>query len=291
MPPLPRKGQRNKRKAIWIDRPKTVRSNRCRAQRSTSQTRRPHRRREHRRSTCDPTAKRSRRPRHEQADLCGGGKQRWRWKIYGVNGSDPLPDREWREGFSDRRRHLNPDVFKSYKDEVDSEIVNLDDADGWVRFVDICDEHKDSTVVVNTAARNNIGVAAYGGTLSRSLEELERELVTLWVINRQRDSLELLGDYMDAIPNSTVHVAKNGYFGSDIKFELYNNSNVKKAVEAKNGLSVFFPDMADRVSDDLYSNRLSIGKGARSMSMGNRAELRRWLGEAQKVLESVTVRN
>src|SRR5271166_345877 len=40
----------------------------------------------------------------------------------------------------------NPDVFKSYKDEVDSEIVNLDDADGWVRFVDICYEHKDSTV-------------------------------------------------------------------------------------------------------------------------------------------------
>ena len=185
----------------------------------------------------------------------------------------------------------NPDVFKSYKDEVDSEIVNLDDADGWVRFVDICDEHKDSTVVVNTAARNNVGVAAYGATLSRSLEELERELVTLWVINRQRDSLELLSDYMDAIPNSTVHVAKNGYFGSNIKFELYNNSNVKKAVEAKNGLSVFFPDMADRVSDDLYSNRLSIGRGARSMSMGNRAELRRWLGEAQKVLESVTVRN
>ena len=66
----------------------------------------------------------------------------------------------------------NPDVFKSYKDEVDSEIVNLDDADGWVRFVDICDEHKDSTLVVNTAARNNVGVAAYGGTLSRSLEEL-----------------------------------------------------------------------------------------------------------------------
>jgi hypothetical protein len=185
----------------------------------------------------------------------------------------------------------NPDVFKSYKDEVDSEIVNLDDADGWVRFVDICDEHKDSAVVVNTAARNNAGVAAYGATLSRSLEELERELVTLWVINRQRDSLELLSDYMDAIPNSIVHVAKNGYFGSDIKFELYNNSNVKKAVEAKNGLSVYFPDMADRVSDDLYSNRLSIGKGARSMSMGNRAELRRWLGEAQKVLESVTVRN
>ena len=31
--------------------------------------------------------------------------------------------------------------------------------------------------------------------------------------------------------------------------------------------------MADRVSDDLYSNRLSIGKGARFMSMGNRAQI------------------
>ena len=37
---------------------------------------------------------------------------------------------------------------------------------------------------------------------------------------------------MDAIPNSTVHVAKNGYFGSDIKFELYNNEQRQQVVEA-----------------------------------------------------------
>src|SRR5579871_5214590 len=182
----------------------------------------------------------------------------------------------------------NPDVFKSYGAEVQCELVNLDDADGWIRFVNICDENKDAAVIVNTAARNNQGVAAYGATLSKSLEELDRDLVTLWVINRQRDSLELLKDYIEAIPDSTVHVVKNGYFGADAKFELFNNSQIKKAIEAHGGRSVLFPDMADRVSDDLYSNRLSIRKAASDMSLGNRAELKRWLGEAEKALSPVT---
>ena len=183
----------------------------------------------------------------------------------------------------------NPDVWKCYEGEIASELVNLDEADGWIRFVNICDENKGSAVVVNTAARNNSGVASYGKTLSQSLEELERQLVTLWVINRQRDSLELLQDYIDAIPNSTVHVFKNGYFGADAKFELYNGSKVKKSVEAKGGSSLLFPDMADRVSDDIYSNRLSIAKAWQTMPIGNRAELRRWLEEVDKVFGPVAV--
>lgn len=181
----------------------------------------------------------------------------------------------------------NPDVFKSYENEVVCELVNLDEADGWIRFVNICDEYKGSNVVVNTAARNNVGVAAYGRTLSQSLDELERQLVTLWVINRQRDSLELLQDYIDAIPNSTVHVFKNGYFGADSKFELYNGSEVKSSVEKQGGRSLLFPDMADRVSDDLYSNRLSIARAWQTMPIGNRAELRRWLEEVSKVFAPV----
>ena len=57
----------------------------------------------------------------------------------------------------------NPDVWKAYRDTVASELVGLDEADGWVRFVNACEERPDHTVVLNTAARNNQGVAAYGG--------------------------------------------------------------------------------------------------------------------------------
>lgn len=132
----------------------------------------------------------------------------------------------------------NPDVWKAYKDVVRSELLHLDEADGWINLVNICDSAPDSVVVINTAARNNAGVSAYGETLNGTLAELKRTLITLWVINRQRDSLELLKEYMDAIPNSAVHVIRNGYFGEEKKFELYNGSKLKATVEERGGLSV-----------------------------------------------------
>ena len=109
----------------------------------------------------------------------------------------------------------NPDVWKAYKETTETELVNLDDADGWIQLVNLCDSHPDSVVVVNSAARNNQGVSAYGETLNGTLAELNRTLITLWVINRQRDSLELLKEYMDAIPNAVIHVFRNGYFGEE----------------------------------------------------------------------------
>ena len=61
-------------------------------------------------------------------------------------------------------------------------------------MVNLCDAHRESVVVVNTGARNNKGVTAYGETLNSTLSDLGRKLTTLWVVNRQRDSLELLKD-------------------------------------------------------------------------------------------------
>ena len=151
--------------------------------------------------------------------------------------------------------------------------------------MNLCDSRPDSTVVLNTAARNNTGVSTYGETLNSTLAELKRKLVTLWVINRQRDSLELLKGYMDALPNAAVHVVRNGYFGEEKKFELYNSSKLRKEVEERGGQSVTFPDLADRVSDDLYSKRLSIARAATELPLGNRAELLRWRGEVRKALE------
>ena len=182
----------------------------------------------------------------------------------------------------------NPDVWKAYHDSVDAHLLDLDEADGWIELVNLCDSAPKSVAVVNTAARNNRGVSAYGETLNSTLADLKRRLVTLWVINRQRDSLELLREYMAAIPNAEVHVVRNAYFGEEKKFELYNTSNIKKAVEEHGGKSVTFPDLADRVSDDLYSKRLSIAKASKELPLGNRAELSRWKNEVTRMLSEVT---
>jgi len=178
----------------------------------------------------------------------------------------------------------NPDVWKMYKNEIACECVDLDDANGWIDLINVCDRNPESIVVVNTAARNNRGVAAYGATLSNTLAELDRKLLTLWVINRQRDSLELLGEYMNALAGTKLHVVRNAYFGAQEKFELYNNSKIRAEVEKTGGQSLTFPDLADRVSDDLYSKRLSITSALKVLPLGNRAELLRWRREVHSTL-------
>jgi hypothetical protein len=100
--------------------------------------------------------------------------------------------------------------------------------------------------------------------------------VTLWVINRQRDSLELLKPFMEALPSAVVHIVRNLYFGESSKFELYNHSRLRETLEQAGGQTLDFPDLADRVSDDLFGQRLSIAKAARDLPLGNRAELNRW---------------
>jgi hypothetical protein len=185
----------------------------------------------------------------------------------------------------------NPDVFKAYNGQpgVTCEVVDLDEADGWVDFINICEEHPNKTIVVNTAARNNKGVAAYGKMLESALPELKRRLLTWWVINRQRDSIELLKEFMETLPGVSVHVVRNSYFGDEVKFELYDSSNVKRVIEQRGGKSVTFPDLADRVADDLHASRIAIAvavapNGERVLPLGNRAELSRWRGEVGKVL-------
>lgn len=178
----------------------------------------------------------------------------------------------------------NPDVWKMYKDDLKTILIDLDDANGWIDFINACDEHQEAAIIVNTAARNNRGVAAYGETLNNTLAELQRELITMWVINRQRDSLELLGEYMHSLTDSRIHVVRNGYYGEEQKFELYNGSKLRSQIEKAGGKSITFPDLADRVSDDLYSKRLSIDVAMKLLPVGNRAELTRWRNEVHKVV-------
>jgi len=182
----------------------------------------------------------------------------------------------------------SPDVWKALKDTIKTEILDLDKADGWIQLVNLCDSNPNTFIVINTAARNNYGVNAYGETLSGALTELKRKLITLWVINRQRDSLELLKEYMDAIPNSTIHVIRNGHFGEESKFELYNGSKVRFSIEERGGKSLTFPNLSDSVSDDINNKRMSISVALKELPIGNRAELTRWRNEAKKMLNEIS---
>ena len=121
----------------------------------------------------------------------------------------------------------NPDVGKTFTHNDDVEVISLslDNADGWIELVNYS-EASDKDIVINSAARSGEAVEKFGGTLIGSLEELHRQLVSFWVINRQRDSIELLKKYMDVVPGE-LHVVRNTFYGEPQKFELFNNSKTK----------------------------------------------------------------
>jgi hypothetical protein len=65
----------------------------------------------------------------------------------------------------------NPDLWKAYKEEVETELIDVEEADGWIHLVNTCDHRCDGVVVINTAARNSLAVKQYGRTLDSSLRE------------------------------------------------------------------------------------------------------------------------
>lgn len=170
----------------------------------------------------------------------------------------------------------NPDVFRCYGRQTNGEVLDLDDVEGWIQLVNLCDAAPYKAVVVNTPAQSNVAVAKHVEILVNSLRELARPLITLWVINRQRDSLELLSDYMTHVNAGLVHVVCNGYFGEEKKFELYQGSTLRETLLGLGGKSMFLPDLSDRVTDDLYSKRTTLAEASQVFKLGDRVELQRW---------------
>ncbi|MBK8754725.1 MAG: protein mobD [Candidatus Competibacteraceae bacterium] len=187
----------------------------------------------------------------------------------------------------------NPDVWRMYAREegVVAESLDLDKAEGWIDLINLCDGHPERVTVINTAARNHRGVAAHGATLNRALPELRRRLVTLWVINTQRDSLELLADYLRTLPGAVTHVIRNTFFGAPDTFGLYPTLAVSEEITRRGGQVLTLDRLADRVSGDLYSRRLSIAKalrrGPEALPLGNRVELERWREAVAGLFEAI----
>jgi hypothetical protein len=180
-----------------------------------------------------------------------------------------------------------PDVYKTYLAETGGELVNLDEREGWIELVNLVEGKPESTFVINTGARNQTGVSNFGKTLSMALPQLKRKLIVFWLIDRKRESLELLADFMEAIPDATVHVVRNMYLGTERKFELYNGSKMRAAIEKAGGRSLNFPEVADRVTDAMNKGRLTIAKAAAELPLGDRMELERWRDDCKSMLSEV----
>ena len=107
----------------------------------------------------------------------------------------------------------NPDVYKAHQPHQNETLVcgimDLDSADGWLELVDSAEDHPEHVMVINSAARSNSGIELYGATLKETLPQLDRELITFWMINRQLDSVKLLRNFVKSFPEAKITVCRN----------------------------------------------------------------------------------
>lgn len=188
----------------------------------------------------------------------------------------------------------NPDVWRMHQGEdgLIAETLDLDDAEGWIDLINLCDEHPDRVVVVNTAARNDKGVTAHGPKLDRARPELGRRLLTLWVINSQRDSVELLAEYLRTLPGEVVHVIRNTFFGLPHTFRSYDTLPPRREIARRGGKVLDLDRLAGRASDDLYSRRLSVRRAVTrgspdALPLGNRSELADWRARVGRMFDAI----
>lgn len=178
----------------------------------------------------------------------------------------------------------NPDVYKAVSEQVTSEICNLDAEAGYIKLGEIVESHNSAYIVVNTAARATDALIEHGGIVSDVAKELARDLIMLWPINRQRDSLELLRKFLDhAQPYAAVYALLNTYFGAADKFTRYLSSKLKDRVTG----TMVFPELNDVVSDKLADNRLATWNADDKLTIAERSVLRRFRDASRAALQPV----
>jgi hypothetical protein len=89
---------------------------------------------------------------------------------------------------------------------------------------------------------------------------------------------------MESVNTGVVHVIRNGYFGDQSKFELYQTSTMPETIQQQGGKTLFLPDLADRVTDELYSRRITLGEAAQQLKLGDRVELQRWRNHVREMM-------
>jgi len=175
----------------------------------------------------------------------------------------------------------NPDTYKALHKLVKSELCNLDREEGFIKLGGIIEANKGACIVVNTAARATSSIVEHGGILADVVGELGRELVMLWPMNRQRDSIELLKAFLDGTSGySATYALLNTYFGVAEKFSRFQASKQKDRVNE----TLIFPELNDLVSDRLIDDRLALSNADSVLSIAERSALRRYREAANSSL-------
>ena len=145
----------------------------------------------------------------------------------------------------------NPDVGRLYKETKGIEtkgIILSEEDSGWMILVDEIDSTKAKYIIINSMAAANRGVRAQGSLLDMNVLEgnIDVDYKAFWVMNRNKDSVTLLRDFMSNMKSAVVYPILNLYFGKEEEFSFYRSSeDLHEDISVRGGCQLTFPNLND----------------------------------------------
>lgn len=187
----------------------------------------------------------------------------------------------------------NPDVGRLYYDTkgvtVSGLMLNEEDS-GWMEMIDEVDSTKAQHIIINSMAASNLGVQTQGSLLDKNIIEgnLPVKFSVFWVMNRNKDSVTLLRDFLIHMKSAVVYPVLNLYFGKEDEFSFYRSSiDVHEMIAERGGRQIIFPNLNDLIADKLYTDEINLEKLPASLKLGMRTGLERWLSVVKSVFDEV----
>ncbi len=174
----------------------------------------------------------------------------------------------------------NPDVFGAYQNECTGILQEIDSESGWAQFLTLMQKHKDKDIVINCGARNQKTISNFGKTIELISEREKIDYKVMWTINTDIDSLLLLDEYRKTIPLSKICLVKNGRWGSEGEFDVYNKSKIKNEIENE----IYLPKFLKNVAKTFASKRIPFHKMAENLDFGSALM---WESEYPRLMEIV----
>jgi hypothetical protein len=156
----------------------------------------------------------------------------------------------------------NPDVGRVYRGKIPTMGATMDeDEKGWILVTSLIEQSRDTLFVINSAARSNMGIRKNGRNFTAVLENgrIPYDLVILWPLNRQKDSVTLLDEFLRYVTYGTVYPIRNNYFGKPEDFVLYAKYlSESELLRSRVTETLDFPALSDVIADDFYTGGKTI---------------------------------
>lgn len=171
----------------------------------------------------------------------------------------------------------NPDIARLFQSHLQVKQIDLRHHDGWMELVDLLASNQKQETVVSLPANIGQMVEMEGDYLATTLKALDLGLRIFWPINRLKDSIILLKEFLGS-PLGTqaeeITVCMNGFFGRREKFSKWNESQTRKVFLTRKGCrEIYLQELHERIVD-VAAAPFSLLQGLR---YSEKLELQRWL--------------